>query len=131
VTVKIKYVLAASFLVASCLPLALVRAQEHTVTDVKAVANPKEYNGPCPATIEFIGTIFVSHHPARVTYYWERSDGAKGPRETVDIRSAGQGVSTKWQVGQPGRNFNGWEKLHVIAPTGITSDEATFRVRCR
>lgn len=127
---RIKQTLIASLLFLSSLPPALVRAQEHTVTKVVAVAKPKEFDGQCPVTIEFTGTIFVSRHPARVTYRWERSDGAEGPRETVDIRSAGQGVTTTWQFSTPRRNFDGWERLHVLAPTGITSNDATFRVHC-
>ena len=102
----------------------------HTVTKVVVIAKPKEYSGPCPATIEFTGTIFVSH-PARVEYRWERSDGAAGQRQFVDIRSAGQGVKDTWRLGTPGRSFDGWVRLHVLAPTGITSDDAPFRVRCR
>ena len=109
---------------------AAVGSQERTVTEVKAIAKPKEYRGPCPVSIEFIAPIFVSHHPARVTYQWERSDGAKGPRETIDIRSAGQGVSTTWNFSKPRSEFNGWERLHVLAPTGITSNDAVFHVRC-
>jgi hypothetical protein len=65
-------------------------AQVHTVTRVGLVAKPRVYNGSCPATIDFIGTIRVSRHPARVEYEWERSDGGRGRREVVEIRSAGQ-----------------------------------------
>jgi hypothetical protein len=53
-----------------------------------------------------------------------------GPREFVDIRSAGKGVTTTWQVGTPRRNFSGWEKLHVLAPTGIISNQAAFQIKC-
>lgn len=62
-----------------------VVAQEHTVTKVVVVANPKAYHGPCPAKIQFVGTIFVSKHPVTVECQRERSDGAKGERQLVVI----------------------------------------------
>ncbi len=107
-------------------------AQQRTVTHVAIVAKPKSYVGPCPASIEFVATIFVSHHPVRVEYEWERSDGARSGREVIDIRSAGRGVSTTWTLGgRPGERRVVWERLHVLAPTGISSPEARVRIDCR
>ena len=105
--------------------------QEHTVTRVGIVANPRTFTGSCPAAIKFTGTIMVSRHPVAVTYEWERSDGARAQRETVQIRSAGQGVSTTWRLGAAGQHLRVWERLHVVAPTGITSDSAVAVVNCR
>ena len=106
-------------------------AEVHTVTRVGIVAKPKSYRGDCPTTIEWIATIHVSRHPARVTYQWERSDGAHGPRQEVEIDSAGRGVSDTWELGGPGMHKVVWERLHVLAPTGITSPEARVKVECR
>jgi hypothetical protein len=105
-------------------------AQEPTVTKVVAVVNPKSFSGDCPAELKFTGTIFVSRHPVSVTYEWERSDGARSGRKTIEIRSAGQGVSETWKLGARGETKTVWEKLHVLAPTGISSNEATVQVRC-
>ena len=63
----------------ACLFLATAEAQQYTVTKVVVIAKPSTYTGPCPATIEFLGTIFVGR-PAIVEYRWERSDGVMGPR---------------------------------------------------
>jgi hypothetical protein len=104
--------------------------QQHTVTRVAIVANPRVYNGACPATIKFTATIFVSRHPAKVTYQWERSDGAKGERQTIDINAAGQGVTEDWQLGGAGEHKTVWERLHVVAPTNITSPQAGVRINC-
>ncbi len=73
----------------------------------------------------------MSHHPAHVTYQWERSDGAHGPRQEVEIDSAGRGVSDTWELGGPGMHKVVWERLHVLAPTGISSPEARVKVECR
>jgi hypothetical protein len=121
---------AAAAVAAAALSLAAF-AEVHTVTRVGIVAKPKSYRGDCPTTIEWIATIHVSRHPARVTYQWERSDGAHGPRQEVEIDSAGRGVSDTWELGGPGMHKVVWERLHVLAPTGITSPEARVKVECR
>ena len=126
---KIRNTFIVVMMVLACLFVTTAEAQQYTVTKVVAIAKPNTYAGPCPATIEFVGTIFVSR-PARVEYRWERSDGAMGPRESVDISSAGKGVTTTWQVGTPHRSFNGWEKLHVLAPNSISSNEAAVQIKC-
>lgn len=108
-----------------------VAAQQRTMTRVVAIAKPKAYNGPAPARIEFIGTIFVSKHPVVVQYQWERSDGAKGERKRIEIRSTGQGVSDTWTLGQKGKRMRVWEKLNVLAPTGISSAPAVVTINCR
>lgn len=106
-------------------------AAQQTVTEVRIVAKPRVYNGPCPATIDFIATIFVSRQPVKVEYQWERSDGAVGPRRQVVIRSAGQGVRESWTLGRGRERLQIWERLHVLAPTGISSPEQVVRVNCR
>ena len=108
-----------------------VYAAEHTVTRVGIVAKPKSYHGDCPTTIEWIATIHVSHHPVKVTYQWERSDGAHGQRQEVEINAAGMGVSDTWELGGPGMHKVVWERLHVLAPTGISSPEAHVKIECR
>jgi hypothetical protein len=108
-----------------------VAAQVHTVQRVAIVAKPNHYRGSCPAEIEFIATIFVNRYPVWVEYQWERSDGGRGQRERVEITSAGRGVSTRWTLGAQGQNKVVWQKLHVLAPTGISSPAANVRIECR
>lgn len=112
------------------LPIAVVA--QRTVTGVSIVARPAVYNGPCPATIQFISTIRVSRFPVMVDYRWERSDGAIGPRRKVRINSAGRGVTDTWTLGSSrGQHFRIWERLHVLAPTGIQSQGQVVTVNCR
>ncbi len=104
---------------------------QRTVTRVGIVAKPTVYTGPCPATISFIATIHVSHSPAFAEYVWERSDGAKGPRRRVDIRGEGRGVTDTWRISARRGRYVIWERLHVLAPTGIYSPPARVTVNCR
>lgn len=126
---KIRYAFLVLMILLACLFLATAEAQQFTVTRVLVVAKPRTYSGPCPTTIEFLGTIFVSR-PARVEYRWERSDGTLGPRQFVDIRSAGKGVTTTWRVGTPRRVFSGWERLRVLSPNAISSNTAAIQIKC-
>ena len=106
-------------------------AQVPTVTRVAIVAKPKVYTGPCPAELQFIATIFVSHYPVNVTYQWERSDHAIGARKTITIRASGQGVYETWHLGRAHQHLNVWERLHVVAPTNITSPPGQATVNCQ
>lgn len=106
-------------------------AQVRTVDHVAIVAKPKVYTGPCPADLQFIGTIFVNRQPVQVTYQWERSDGAVGPRRTIVIRSAGQGVYETWHLGAGKQRLNVWERVHVVAPTNISSPPGRATVNCQ
>jgi hypothetical protein len=104
---------------------------QHTVTKVVAIAKPAHYTGPCPADIQFIATVFVSRHPVTIEYQWERSDHARGPRQRLEIRSAGQGIYDTWRLGARGQHLRVWQKLHVLAPTGISSAPAVAQLTCR
>ena len=111
----------------------LVAAAAHaqTVTSVRVVARPKNFNGRCPAEIQFIGTIRVSRHPVEVEYVWERSDGARSERHRAVIRAAGQGFNEYWTLGARGMRKVVWEQLHVLAPTNMRSNRVPVRVNCR
>jgi hypothetical protein len=116
--------------VAGCL-LCQQAAAQPAINRVVAVARPPAYNGPCPASIEFVGTIFVNR-PARVSYRWERSDRATGPVQTIFIPGGAGGVRTQWQLGRPpGQVFRGAETLHVLSPGDFYSNPAEFTLVCR
>jgi len=106
-------------------------AQVYTVSRVAIVAKPKVYTGPCPADVQFIATIFVNRYPVNVTYQLERSDHAVAARKTITIRSAGHGVYDTWHLGAGRQQLNVWERLHVVAPTNITSPPGRATVNCR
>jgi hypothetical protein len=98
------------------------------VTSIVAKAVPSSYTGPGPTTTNFIADITVDG-PCRVTYNWERSDGARSTVETLFFSAAGtKQVGNTWVVVQgPGGNFNIlWERVNIITPIPMLSNKAEF-----
>jgi hypothetical protein len=107
-----------------------VPATPSSVTGATATATV----GPtatCPVRVTFTGTIQATG-PGRVSYVWERSDGAtQTTPSTVDFTSAGsRTVTHTWTLGGPGREVSGWQRLRVISPGEMRSEPAAFRFRC-
>ena len=99
----------------------------YSVTGATATVTPV-VTGACPKTIAFSGLITVSGGPVTVTYRWERSDGALGPTQNIFFGAASsQAVNDTWQLGA---SYNGWERLHVIAPNDMVSNQASFTLTC-
>jgi hypothetical protein len=101
------------------------------VLEVSLVADPADYTGRCPTTIRFQGTIRVQGH-GRVSYSFPRSDGGRGPAETIEVDSASPAaVETYWMLGrQPANPHEGWQALQIVAPQPMTSERAAFRITC-
>lgn len=98
------------------------------VTSVIAKAVPSSYSGPGPTTTNFMADITVDG-PCRVTYNWERSDGARSTVETLFFSAAGtKQVGHTWIVLQgPGGNVNVlWERVNIITPIPMLSNKAEF-----
>lgn len=78
------------------------------------------YRGPCPVTIRFAATVYFTHVPISVRYYWERD------RERTKVQLAKLSVhdppkfnaNTEWAVGTPGKKFNATARLHVFTDAG-------------
>lgn len=120
---------------AACLASGAALAQP-VVTSVTAGARPNRYDGFCPVRVTFTATIVVDL-PAKVTYRWERNDGAVGPTETVAISGRSSDVksytaTTSWELrNPPGKSFRGSQTLHVTAPNDVKSNEAEIVLTCR
>jgi hypothetical protein len=110
---------------------AVAHTQERAVTKAEVFAKPNVYNGACPADIKFIATISVSRRPLTVTYQWERSDGVKSAPEKVEVTSHSRSINVTWKVGSPGSKTTVWEKLHVVSPTGMSSEKGEATLNCR
>jgi hypothetical protein len=104
-------------------------APSSTVTHVAAsVASPG--GATCPIRYNFTGTL-TTNGPTTVTYKWERSDGATAPVQTISFGAAGtQTVTTDWTLGAAGFSYNGWERLHILTPNDVTSNQANFVLTC-
>jgi hypothetical protein len=91
-------------------------------------ADPSAYVGPCPAIINFRGTIRVSR-AATVQYQFIRNDGAITPVRTLTFAAAGsQAVGTRWSLN---RDYTGWEAIKVLSPVAVESNRANFSIQCR
>jgi hypothetical protein len=106
-------------------------APSHAVTAVTARVNIGNYNGPCPAKLVFTGTITTAMVPkVPITYQWIRSDKTKGPKRTIRMTGTTATVTDNWQLGRYGEMIRAWKKLQILAPTGITSNQADAVVLC-
>ncbi|MCU0520144.1 MAG: protein kinase [Anaerolineae bacterium] len=98
------------------------------VTNVQVNANPTSYSGVCAKLFELTAQITVGGS-GTVTYKWERSDGAEVAEETIDFAGPGtQEVTSSWNLGADGSY---WQRLHVLAPNDVLSNQATFTLDCK
>lgn len=103
-------------------------AYENTVSATASVS-PTSYTGICPAVFTFTGVI-TSSAPGPVTYTWDRSDGATSPSIILNFSAPGsQTVTTTWTL-SPTTPFNGWERVHVLTPNAVLSNQASFTLTC-
>jgi len=86
----------------------------------------------CPMKIQFKAVVQVDK-PTKITYRWERSDGAQLPTQTFDVKTASSPVEVTppdvWTVGASGQTFRGAETLHVLTPSDM-STSTPIRVEC-
>jgi hypothetical protein len=95
------------------------------VTRMSLRAVPREYRGPCPKVIRFIGEITFDG-PGKMLYHIERSDGAK-PTNAKEVSFAGAGtkrVDDTWEIR---KSYTGWE---LLASASMRSNKAEFTVNC-
>jgi len=127
-----KRILVTLIVLCSCLVFMTPRLGDSTpygqVTEMRLSANPNNWHGPCPVTINFNGFIRVDG-PNTVIYGIDRSDGAKGlGRQTLHFTGAGQKpVHFFWRLGKAGENYNGWAE---IGSGNSRSNRAEFQIHC-
>jgi hypothetical protein len=94
-----------------------------------ASVSPASYTGICPALFTFTGVI-TSTAPGPVTFTWDRSDGATSPNVTLNFTAPGsQTVTDTWTL-SPTSPFTGWERVHVLTPNAVVSNQASFTLTC-
>ena len=103
------------------------------VESVKVNVNNDSYSGLCIQAISFTFTAQITANgQGIVSYKWIRSDGVTSSTpQTVNFTSAGtQTVSTNWTLGTPGFSYAGWEKMQIVSPNSLESNQATFTLNC-
>jgi hypothetical protein len=106
------------------------------ITSVTAAVDTASAAVPCASTKTFnFSAIIAVNGPGTVTFKWERSDGATQATATsTTFSSAGsQTVSTTWTLGPVGGlvvPFNGWERVHILTPNDVLSNQASFTLTC-
>ncbi len=98
------------------------------VTNLQVNVNPTSYTGICAKQFDFTAHITVIGS-GTVTYKWERSDSADVAQEVIDFTGPGtQDVTSSWNVSSDGTY---WQRLHILGPNEVLSNQATFTVDCR
>ena len=100
-------------------------------TGASASVNPTNFSGACPKQFTFTGNI-TANAGGSLTYKWVRSDGASGSTQSLTFASSGtQSVTDDtWTLGGPGFTFTGWEKIQVLTPNSLESNQAIFNLAC-
>jgi hypothetical protein len=109
-------------------------AQNFSVTSVVLKVHSSTNTGQCPVSFTFDGAI-TTDGPGTVQYVFTRSDGATGPVQTLEFKSAGtQQVSTTWIIGDAKSltSYEGWQALKIISPNEVESsrDTGSFVMKC-
>jgi hypothetical protein len=120
----------ASLLLAGGIASAALAQQLPNMSTTLAVT-PESYEGTCPVTIRFKGTINTSL-PGRIHYKFVRSDGAYMPTEPAVFGAAGaQAATTNWTVGTGEQSrYEGWMMLKIVYPGEMESPRARYKVTC-
>lgn len=110
-----------------CLMLISMLANGQAITNVRVTLDKPSYNGACPAKITFTAVISYTG-TGSIQYTWLRSDGAKAPTRTLQLKGGGtETVTTSWQLG---KSFRGWQALKIISPVQFQSQNSSFSVNC-
>lgn len=99
-----------------------------SVTGVTAVVSPTSYTGSCPKKFDFTANI-TANAAGTVTYKWARSDGAGAPTHTMVFAAAGTqaAIPDDWTLSSPGTK---WEKIQILTPNSLESNQAEFTLAC-
>ena len=108
-----------------------VPAPEFQVTRALLRVAPSNYQGPCPALLQFEGVIAASGKGS-VSYTFTRSDGVSGPTNTLEFDGPGSKlVNTSWTLGGSGMApFEGWQAIKIVSPNPMESNDAAFMMKC-
>ena len=117
--------------IAELAPAATPTSPSFRVIDATLSAEPAEYTGRCPATVNFRGQISAVGGSGVVSYRFRRSDGETSPIATLAFDAPGTlEVTSSWTLGASGEEIDGWQVLEIYDPAELRSDRVVFSVAC-
>ena len=101
------------------------------VSNAVVTVDPSTVTVACPYTTSFTFTGYITiNGPGSVSYRWERSDGTSGSTQTINFTGSGtQTVNDNWTISST-TGFTGWEKLHILSPNDLSSNQGVFVITC-
>lgn len=97
-------------------------------------AQPNNFRGTCPVTIELMWKLSVAGGAGKVSYSVIRGDGVVGPVESVSFKAASStDVRASWTLGRAdlARNYTSWVALRILDPQKLESEKINFTVECQ
>lgn len=113
-------------------PASAATGKAPKVTASTPAAAPADFEGACPATVNFSSTIKVPVKGKTVlAYRWLHGDGSKSKVQTVKLTGKGvKSVKVKQAITFKD-DVKGWEAIQVLAPVKFTSKKGSFSVDCK
>lgn len=99
-----------------------------SVNKVLLTVDPRSYDGACPKTLTFQGTISASK-AGTVKYKWERSDLTVSADQVVEF--VGGGTKIVSTTITQSESADGWTRIKITSPTQLESDKATYNIKCK
>jgi len=96
-------------------------------------AQPNNFRGACPVTIEFVWKLSVAGGAGKVSYSMIRGDGVTGPVESVSFAVPGSTeVRAAWALGRADltRSYTSWVALRILDPQKLESEKINFTAEC-
>jgi HYR domain len=99
------------------------------ITVSSASVNPATYNGTCPVTIQFSGTITDNVGNRDVTYRFNRADVSWSPDETIRFNQPGS-QSVSITIPPIPVSYEKWMVLEILHPVQLQSNRAEIKITC-
>jgi hypothetical protein len=95
-------------------------------------ATPGDYDGSCPAKINFSAQIKVPlKGKTELAYRWLHGDGSKSKVNVIKLSGKGTKTVTVKQSITFKDDVKGWEAIQVLGPKKVTSKKGYFSVSCQ
>jgi len=102
-----------------------IRAE--TLININLSANPSNYKGICPITVNFEGEISVSKK-CKLQYRFLRSDGKVMPVEVLDFsKKLVNNVKMQWTTQI---DLDGWVSIEILSPVSMKYKKVPFSLKC-